>query len=926
MGLVEYIKSILSASNKMDYVLPAIIILSSPFFMYSTCSAGITLDGSLGKSGALTGPNYAITPDLGRQMGGNLFHSFGTFNLNSAESATFTGPVSVENIISRVTGGSASNIDGLVRSGIQGANFYFINPSGIVFGPNVKLDVSGSFHASTADYIKLGSDGRFDAKQPDNSVLTSAPPSAFGFLGPNPAGITIQGSFLQVAEEKTLSIVGGDVTIENGYLFAPGGRVNVAAVASAGEVVPGASGLNVDGFKKLGKINILHSTADRAQVGGKYIGNIDASGTGGGSVFIRGGKLVADNSWISADTYGEKAGVRVDINIKGDMTVSNDSLITSDTYGTGKGGDIKMKTVSLILNNGGAVQAVTNKSGNAGGILINTGKLSISGGAGITTNSNGTGKGGNLTIHASKGIRISGDNAGSGLSVIYSNAFSSGKGGTINISTPSLSLSSGGLIQATTDGSGDAGGININAGVLAVTGGAQINTSSKGTGNGGNIVISASDSINISGYRKSDGNLEQSTVYSNASGSGDGGSLYVKTPFLKMSNLGAIQAAAYDKGDSGYVSVETGRLAISGGANIDTSSYGEGLGGSLSINAKDYVSISGADSGLFSNSMGTGVGGFIYVKSPVLDIANGGGVHATTFDAGSGKNVSFIFMELGKLTLSAGGFIDSSSYGLGTGGYLLILATDSVNISGHMSGKSSGLYSSSEGGGPGGLIYVQAPLLDIRDRGAIDARTSENGSAGDIVAEVGSMRMRDRASISVQSLGTGLAGNIVITASNNVELRDSSMTAATENADGGNIHISAKKLLDLNDSSLTATVKGGTGNGGNIIIDPENVVLDKSRIIANADRGDGGNISIASDNYFSSLASVVSASSRMGLDGTVVISSPAIDITGNLTVLPASFLRADALFPKPCAAGEEEMSSFVLKGRDGLPPLPDSLR
>jgi large exoprotein involved in heme utilization and adhesion len=83
--------------------------------------AEITLDGSLGRSGALIGKNYAITADLGKQVGSNLFHSFRDFNLSQDESATFSGPNSINNIINRVTGGNPSQINGLLRSTIPDA-------------------------------------------------------------------------------------------------------------------------------------------------------------------------------------------------------------------------------------------------------------------------------------------------------------------------------------------------------------------------------------------------------------------------------------------------------------------------------------------------------------------------------------------------------------------------------------------------------------------------------------------------------------------------------------------------------------------------------------------------------------------------------------------------------------------------------------
>ncbi|EDN69451.1 Large exoprotein containing haemagglutination activity domain [Beggiatoa sp. PS] len=148
----------------------------------TTIYAEITLDGTLGPSLSLTGPDYAINAELGQQQGNNLFHSFENFNLNANESATFSGANTIQNVISRVTGGNPSNIDGLIRSTIPNADMYFLNPYGIMFGPTAKLDVQGSFHASTADYLRLGKGGQFNARQPNNSILTVAPVEAFWFF------------------------------------------------------------------------------------------------------------------------------------------------------------------------------------------------------------------------------------------------------------------------------------------------------------------------------------------------------------------------------------------------------------------------------------------------------------------------------------------------------------------------------------------------------------------------------------------------------------------------------------------------------------------------------------------------------------------------------------------------------------------------
>lgn len=101
----------------------------------SVALAEIVSDGTLGAAHKLSLSNetqaYAITQDLGKTVGNHLFHSFQTFNLAQGETAVFSGAAHVENVISRVTGGSPSNINGMIKNSIPGANTYLLNPSGI---------------------------------------------------------------------------------------------------------------------------------------------------------------------------------------------------------------------------------------------------------------------------------------------------------------------------------------------------------------------------------------------------------------------------------------------------------------------------------------------------------------------------------------------------------------------------------------------------------------------------------------------------------------------------------------------------------------------------------------------------------------------------------------------------------------------------
>jgi filamentous hemagglutinin family protein len=177
-------------------------------------------------NGAAPVPTYDITGGTRPGNGTNLFHSFGDFSVGTHDIARFGNDSGLltTNILSRVTGGQPSNIFGTVQTaGFGTAALWLINPAGIVFGPTASLNVGGSVHFSTADYLRLGSgNDRFYADLGKTSQLTSAPVTAFGFLGERPAGpITVQaGNPLAVSEGKAISLIGGDISITGG-LFPP---------------------------------------------------------------------------------------------------------------------------------------------------------------------------------------------------------------------------------------------------------------------------------------------------------------------------------------------------------------------------------------------------------------------------------------------------------------------------------------------------------------------------------------------------------------------------------------------------------------------------------------------------------------------------------------------------------------------------------
>jgi hypothetical protein len=142
-------------------------------------------------------------------------------------------------------------------------------------------------------------------------------------------------------------------------------------------------------------------------------------------------------------------------------------------------------------------------------------------------------------------------------------------------------------------------------------------------------------------------------------------------------------------------------------------------------------------------------------------------------------------------------------------------------------------------------------------------------------------------------------------------------------ADGGNIDIQVTELVFVSESSITTSVGDGSGAGGNILIDPQFVVLNDARIQANAFGGPGGNIIIVATNFVASPGSVVEASSQLGIDGNVTIDASQRELVGQVVVLPDELLDATQQLAEQCSArGGKTLATFVGRGRSGLPQQP----
>jgi filamentous hemagglutinin family protein len=888
----------------------------------------VATDGSVGDVNHIGNPAtlpalngiYDITEHYGTIQGGNLFHSFSVFDIASGETASFSGPANITNIISRVTGGSGSGIYGTIDSSITGANLFLINPRGIVFGPNARLNVSGSFHASTADYVALGQGGRFDAVVPGNSVLTSAPPGAFGFLG-TPSGITVTDTRLQVANGRILSLVGGDITTRDALLYAPEGTVQLASVASAGEVGVDVSMLDPASHGPLGTVDISHpgSVAARFVPGVGFVGNLDASGATGGTVVIRGGQILLDSALVFADSTLGSSG-RVDIKASGLLHATNGATVSADHFGTGAGGVVSVEADDILLDRGGRLQA-DNYTANGGGqlqVVADTLRieqksdpaLALVGDqeSGLFAAAFGSGDGGDVTVNATT-VSVGGGG------VIELNAdVAGGNGGDLSVTADTVLLHHEGAVRVHTFGSGDAGSVTLQVYRLEITDGGSIATQSLGAGSAGSIDVTAAGHVMLSGTGPVDpatGAVARSGLYSNAFSDGNGGQIAVAAPDINIENGALIQAGvgpnpgvaglvpATGATRAGSISLQAERVTLSGQAQVSTQSDNAGQAGDITIAASDTLRITSpagaVQSGVFSTASGAGGGGSITISGGAL-VMNGGAVNVSSASTGDAGDITAGF---GAVTLQDGAQISTSVAGSGSGGTLALDVTGDVSLAGRASdGFSSGLYSQTGGSGTGGSIAVNAA----------------------------NVYLADGATINSESLATGAAGDITLAAAGAVQLRNAAINTAAANADGGNIRIMARDLVYLRNSDVTAAVGGGLGNGGNVDIDPRFVVLSNSNILASAVGGNGGNITIVADHFVSSPDSVLNASSQLGINGTINILSPDEEVNSNQVELPLAYLDAAALLRERCSARRlgDGQSSFTVAGRNALPVAPDS--
>ncbi|WP_339377939.1 two-partner secretion domain-containing protein [Calothrix sp. NIES-2100] len=894
---------------------------------FNSATAQITPDNTLGTESSVVSPETingikSDRIDGGAIRGSNLFHSFQEFNIGSKRGAYFTNPSGIENILTRVTGSNVSQILGTL--GVLGnANLFLMNPNGIIFGQNARLDVNGSFLGSTAQSFVFGNGLEFSATNPQAPPLLKINVPIGLQFGNNPGSITIgkknpqyyltpqSPTLVEVKPGKTLTLVGGEINLNGERLRAPGGRIELGGLASAGTVR-----INDDGSLSFPE-NVVRADVSLNR------GEVDVTGGGGGSIGIHARNI---NLTIGNDICA---------GIGGDTACGGLASNTKGSVGS-QAGDITLNATEDITGDEGVHinnRVNTDAIGNGGNINIQQARsLLMTDGASIIASTNGEGNAGSVTINTTDSVKFDGGGAFSQV-----NSRAEGNAGDVSITTGSLQVLNGAQISASTSSIGKAGDILINTNSLTVASGGEILAFTSGSGRGGTITVNAGKQVDLGiGVQNFAPVLSVET-----SGAGKAGDIIVNTPSLTVSDTARITATATATAtkteEGGSITLNASKLDLAGIVGIFAETQGQAPAGTLQLNP--YQNQPNLDITLFPNSTisastsASGKGGNLILTAPEnINIAGSGKLAVESTGTGEAGNIQIITQNL---NIDDGVKISASTIN-GKGGNI------NINAQTLTANNGAQFLTTTSGKAQAGNINVK-----VRDRITLDGTNTglftntvkgSTGDSGNITIDPEIFIIKNGAGIRVNSQGSGEGGNISLQAGTLTLDNQAFINAATVSSTGGEIRLDIKdSLLMRRHSNITASA--GTdfagGDGGNITINSPFIVAveqENSDITANAYSGKGGNINISTQGIFGirfqaqpTQQSDITASSELGVSGNVTISPSEVDLRRKgIVQLPANLAEADASkqIDNSCTADKQKASSFIITGRGGLPENP----
>jgi filamentous hemagglutinin family protein len=835
--------------------------------------------------------------DGGTIRGTNLFHSFEAFNVDPGQRLYFANPFGIENILSRVTGGGDSNIDGLL--GIDGtANLFLLNPNGIFFGPDARLDISGSFLASTGNSLTFADGSEFSATPPDNELLSVSVPLGVQFNSENPP----QGNLTSVGRLETdqnLTLLGNNLYFE-GQLLTTGdlslqavGTVTIRNtpqeefVAQAGNnlFIQGSQLIDILMFQNLDRAPLVSGSnltlisdgtilTDTTFESGGDLQFLTLEGTPGQIISEYGLVALARDNVILGNYTGAALGIATSGNIQaGNISITEPSqVLVPDGSGSyqdlmaGSRGAILLagvdsaqvsrafqQTVGTILSSatptGTPIVDSTGIPQPPGSIVVNS----------INTSANEVGGNGGPIVLEAPG------------NIIATGAFADVSGAPVSLGSFAFGSAANGARA------GDGGTIRLSAGNDILTG--NLDTSSLAISFGGNVTAIADDGGAVTlaaGNDITTGNVRSPSVaYADA----------------------AISASA---GNGGMVKFSAGNDITAGdlntfayGAALDVASSGEG--GNIAL-----VASNGSIGG--NRLLSFSIAKAFSPEAPLQISGNGGAVALAALNqiagldmvtlASSNPSGDVLIQGLGDLQIQDLTLTTSAQLEIdGPFGNPIQLDTGGWGQSGNAQLTSFG------------NMALENVLILSHANGTIPG--------GNIaLAGIGTVTL-DNSRLQTSTSAMGVAGNIVVNNVDNLEMQNGSLlfTNAGDNAEGGNISITANVLIGSANGNNDIIASAAGGNGGRIEINAGTIVdfVERSGLTIEQLR--------------SNQTNDISASSGSSPNDLNLLDLQGIDPTQGLTELPETPIDAASLIEQSlCELGRE--SEFFITGRGGLPTIP----
>ena len=938
---------------------------------------GIMTDGTVGPLKTLGGAAVEIPQSLGKTVGANLFHSFERFNIDPGQSVTFqeNAPNTLDNVISRVTGGSASAINGALAVTPEGhANFYLVNPAGVLFGAGASINVPGDFHVSTADEIRFKDGGNYSAAQPATSTLSAAAPAAFGFTGgsaSNNSLLKLDGAALTVNPGKTIDLVGGAVSLENGAsLTAQAGEVRLVARQGAGEVglardANGALPLPADAPNagSAGDVTIQDGTVDTSGNGGGRVGvwggdveisgssSVSANNTGvnparpEGGAEISGNSFLLDGGTISTYTNGPGKAGYVAIKSENDLIIKNNATINSASDDMGAGGTVALDVGNDLNVDNSTIDVTANGGGNAGSVSIRAGdNVAFQNWTSITSTSTGSGQAGTVSVAVGKNMALK-DNA-----ALSSAAYSAGNAGRVDIQVAgNMSMIRGGIISTETRDAGNAGTVSVKSGgnVLIV---GQVSDYSEGhqptailsnagdssSGNAGTVRIGAAGSVSLQ---------DGGGVSTNTAGPGYAGKVSINSGGpVSILNGGVISSDTSAQGDGGSVILTTGGQISIDGAGSAIKAVAEagstGLGGTVQVSADADMAVRGG--GVVSSATaGTGNAGTVTVKTGgMLTLEGVGTAIGSSAEPGSLGNVGHMEINAaGDVTIRNGAVITGSTGAPGQAGAVILATHGNLVIDGQGYGGFTGIASEAGAKSLGNASDIRADVagnVAILNGGALSSDTYSQGQGGNVSVNANNIRL-DHGSISAKAgpYSTGSTGQVEVAARNTLALDQASISVANQGraatpgtAHSGGLKVSAQDIELAGNSQITTQSTGNVPAGPIAADFSGQLRLANSAISTSAHGGDGGAITIRGGG----LVDLCNAKITTSVTGTANGNGGDIAMSGDNLILQSGAITADtaasarggniALNLKGVVADGDNLivgGDRIIDGRPGIP-------